>query len=131
MSWFSRWIRFNAVGAAGFAVQIASLTVLNRVTMHYLVATALAVEIALLHNFAWHVRYIWRDRTGKGGRWRQCFRFHLSNGAVSMAGNLAFMPLLLRGAGMPLVLANAIAVLACSVVNFLLANTWAFAHTAG
>ncbi len=29
---------------------------------HYLVATALAVEMAVLHNFFWHRRWTWADR---------------------------------------------------------------------
>ncbi len=81
------------------AVQLAVLALLNRVTAHYLVATAVAIEVTLLHNFVWHVRYTWRDRAQEGHLWSQCARFHLSNGAVSMAGNLALMPLLVKGRG--------------------------------
>ena len=29
--------------------------------MNYLLATALAVEISVLHNFVWHERYTWPD----------------------------------------------------------------------
>ncbi len=130
MSGFVRWIRFNAVGALGMAVQLAVLFVLNRATSHYLVATAVAVEVTLLHNFAWHVRYTWRDRAQEGRLWSQCARFHLSNGAVSMAGNLALMPLLVDDARMPVIAANAVAVLVCSAVNFLLGDGWVFAKTA-
>jgi putative flippase GtrA len=121
-----RWLRFNAVGAVGMVVQLGVLALLNRVTSHYLVATAAAIEITLLHNFAGHVRYTWRDRAHDDGLWRRCARFHLSNGAVSMAGNLALMPLLVEGARMPVVAANAVAVLSCSVVNFLLSDGWVF-----
>jgi putative flippase GtrA len=127
VSWFVRWMRFNAVGVAGMGVQLAVLAVLNRVTSHYLAATALAIEVTLLHNFVWHVRYTWKDRATEGGLWGQMARFQLSNGTVSMAGNLALMPLLVGGARMPVVEANVVAVLACSVLNFLLGETWAFA----
>jgi putative flippase GtrA len=127
---FVRWIRFNAVGAVGMAVQLAVLFVLNRATSHYLVATAIAVEVTLLHNFAWHVRYTWRDRAQQGPLWSQCARFHLSNGVVSMAGNLALMPLLVQDARMPVIGANAVAVLVCSVLNFLLGDGWVFQRQA-
>jgi putative flippase GtrA len=53
-------------------------------------------------------------------------RFHLSNGLVSMVGNLALMPLLVESARIPVVAANAIAILCCSVVNFFLGDQWAF-----
>ncbi len=121
-----RWLKFNAVGAVGMAVQLAVLAALNRVTAHYLLATAVAIEITLLHNFAGHVWFTWRDRAEEGGVWGRCVRFHVSNGAVSMAGNLALMPLLVGTARMPVVGANAVAVLACSVVNFLLGDGWVF-----
>jgi putative flippase GtrA len=56
----------------------------------------------------------------------QFIRFHLSNGLVSMIGNLALMPVLVEGARIPVVLANAIAILCCSIVNFFLGDRWAF-----
>lgn len=130
MTCFVRWIRFNAVGAVGMAVQLAVLALVNRATPHYLVATAAAIEVTLLHNFAWHVRYTWRDRAQEGPLWSQCARFHLSNGAVSMAGNLALMPLLVDDARMPVIGANAAAVLVCSVLNFLLGDGWVFQRQA-
>jgi len=60
-----RFLRFNAVGAMGIAVQIASLTLLvSALGVHYLPATAVAIELSVLHNFLWHERWTWRDRTG-------------------------------------------------------------------
>jgi putative flippase GtrA len=58
-----RWCKFNLVGAIGIFVQFAALFFLKSV-MHcnYLVATALAVEVAVVHNFVWHERYTWADR---------------------------------------------------------------------
>jgi hypothetical protein len=45
-------------------------------------------------------------------------RFHLLNGTVSLLGNLGLMRLLTGSAAIDPLLANAIAVVACSVVNF-------------
>jgi len=58
-----RWVKFNLVGAVGIVVQFAALFFLKSV-MHcnYLAATALAVEAAVVHNFAWHERYTWAER---------------------------------------------------------------------
>ena len=130
MSALVRWCRFNAVGALGMVVQLAVLAVLNRwMAGHYLLATAAAIEVTLLHNFGWHVRYTWRERRGEGGLAGQLVRFHLSNGAVSMAGNLALMPLLVGVVGMPVVVANGAAILCCSAMNFGLGDGWVFART--
>jgi putative flippase GtrA len=127
MSAVIRWGKFNLVGAMGMVVQLAALAAFDRcVPGHYLCATAVAIEIALLHNFVWHLHYTWRDRRG-GSAAMQLVRFHLSNGLVSMVGNLALMRVLVHGAGLPVLAANAIAVLCCSVANFCLGNCWAFA----
>jgi putative flippase GtrA len=94
---------------------------------HYLLASAAAIELTLLHNFVWHVHYTWRDRRGDSAMPGQLMRFHLSNGLVSMLGNLALMRVLVREGHMPVLAANCIAILCCSLVNFCLGNNWAFA----
>lgn len=58
-----RWLAFNVVGSMGVVVQLLVLLTLTEVTgLDYLVATGLAVECAILHNFVWHERWTWRDR---------------------------------------------------------------------
>jgi putative flippase GtrA len=123
-----RYWKFNLVGAMGMVVQLAALGLINRCAPgHYLVATAVAIELALLHNFVWHLRFTWRDRFDGTALLPQLARFHLANGVVSMLGNLALMRILVQGAHMPLLAANAVAILCCSVVNFCMGNNWAFA----
>jgi putative flippase GtrA len=127
MNMLVRWGKFNLVGAMGMGVQLASLAVFNRVMDgHYLWASATAIEVTLLHNFMWHLHYTWRDRREDG--WlRPLVRFHLSNGLVSMLGNLALMRLLVQEAHLPVLAANVTAILCCSIANFCLGNNWAFA----
>jgi putative flippase GtrA len=128
MNPFLRYWKFNLVGAMGMVVQLAALALINRCAPgHYLVATAAAIELALLHNFVWHLRFTWGDRRGRSALLPQLVRFHLANGLVSMLGNLALMRILVHGAHLPLLVANTIAILCCSVVNFCLGNNWAFA----
>jgi putative flippase GtrA len=116
------------VGAMGMVLQLAALAVLDRYAEgHYLYATAAAVELTLIHNFVWHLHYTWRDRRDAAALPTQFIRFHLSNGMVSMLGNLALMPILVHDARMPLLVSNSIAILGCSIVNFCLGDSWAFA----
>jgi putative flippase GtrA len=126
-----RFIRFNAVGGLGFGIQLAVLAILVRAGMHYLIGTAIAVEAALLHNFAWHERWTWRDRVTTGGRAGRLLRFHLLNGSVSLGGNLLLMPLLVGGCGLPVLTANLLAVLACALVNFAGADAAVFVMPSG
>lgn len=124
-----RFLRFNGVGVVGFALQLGVLTVLLYVGVHYLLATALAVEAAVLHNFAWHERWTWRDRPATGrSRWMRLLRFHALNGSVSLVGNVALMRLFVGTFGMPPIPANLLAVLACSLVNYLGSDRLVFAR---
>jgi putative flippase GtrA len=51
---------FAAIGGIGFVVQVGLLSLLTRVTgLDLGLATALAVELTILHNFAWHERWTW------------------------------------------------------------------------
>lgn len=126
-----RFVKFNSVGVAGFAVQVAMLAVLLYSGIHYLAATVLAVEAAILHNFFWHERWTWRDRPSDGrGRLARLWRFHALNGLVSLVGNLLLMRLLVGTMGMPAIPANLLAVTACSLVNYLASDRVVFAREA-
>jgi len=120
------WLKFNLVGAIGIVVQLSSLALFNHILRgHYLLATIAALELTLLHNFVWHLHYTWRDRTGS--TLNRLLRFHLSNGLVSLIGNLAIMRVLISQTHLPLLAANAIAIVCCSLANFLLSHFWIFA----
>src|SRR5947209_20029363 len=122
-----RWARFIIVGVLGSGLQLASVQVLSHLFPgHLLAATTAAVELALLHNFWWHVRFTWRDRRIATRRSRQLVRFHLSNGLFSFAGNTFVTWALVTRTGLPAVVANSFAIVACSAVNFLLSDAWAF-----
>src|SRR5580700_10288986 len=107
------------VGAMGAVLQLGGLALFNRwAPGHYLYATAGAIELALLHNFVWHLHFTWRDRLEQSSRLAQLARFHLLNGLVSMFGSLVLMRVLVRDARIPVLAANAVAILCCSVLNF-------------
>ena len=124
------WIKFNVVGVGGFALQAAALFVLTHTThsISYLTATALAVELAVLNNFVWHHLWTWRDRPAVtlAETLRRLAKFNITTGLVSLAGNLVFMSILVGRLGVAIVLANLISVLACSLLNFILADRITF-----
>jgi putative flippase GtrA len=124
-----RWLKFNAVGGLGILVQLAALLGLKSgFHLSYLLATALAVEVAVVHNFLWHERYTWADRVQPS--WRRSLprllHFNLTNGAISIAGNLALMRLLVGLAHMNYLVANVVAIVLCSLANFLISEGWVF-----
>ena len=126
-----RWLKFNVVGAFGTAVQLGTLVLLkSALHMNYLLATALAVEISVLHNFVWRERYTWPDRALSGwrGRLKSLAAFHLTNGLVSIVGNLLLMRLFVGQLRIPYFIANVVAIAMCGLANFALADRVAFAE---
>jgi putative flippase GtrA len=125
-----RWLKFNVVGGMGIAVQLALLFGLNRgFHLNYLMATAIAVEAAVVHNFLWHERFTWHECVKPS--WRKSIprllRFNLTNGGISIAGNLVLMKLLVEFAHLNYLFANCLAICVCSLANFMISETWIFA----
>ncbi len=124
------FIRFNIVGVLGFALQSGALFVLTHSAhpVGYLAATAAAVELAILNNFFWHQRWTWKDRPSFTRRetLRRLAKFNVTNGVVSLTGNLVLMSILVGQMGLPVAGANVASVAACSICNFFLADRIAF-----
>jgi putative flippase GtrA len=123
-----RGLVFALVGVVGYIVQTVALWVLvSRAGMGVVTATLVATELAVIHNFIWHVRWTWADRPAGAlavvGRFA---RFNVSNGGISLAGGAASMAVLVHAIGMPYLWANLLTVLACSVANFLAGDRWVF-----
>jgi putative flippase GtrA len=120
--------KFNMVGVMGMGVQLLALTCFDRwFAGRYLYASAAAIELTLIHNFIWHRKYTWSGNSHKVGWVAQFVRFHLSNGLVSMLGNLALVRLFVHELRLPLLVSSTLAVICCSLVNYSFANSWVFA----
>ncbi|MEK6302000.1 MAG: GtrA family protein [Acidobacteriota bacterium] len=121
-----RFAKFSAVGAGGVAVQAVTLALLLRVSgLHYLAATALAVEASVLHNFVWHRKWTWRDRPQP--RWAiMLLRFTLTNGAMSIVANLVLMFVFAGLLKLNPNAANLLAITICSLINFTLSDRVVF-----
>ena len=125
-----RLLRFNSVGAIGAVIQFSALWFLvSLLKMNYLVATLLAVETAILHNFVWHVNWTWGDRKERNSAVNlagRLLRFHLGNGLVSLISNLLLMRLLVGTLHLPVVPANLLSVLATAAANYLIGEFLVF-----
>ena len=129
-----RWVKFNVVGGGGVIVQLALLAILTQLLdVHYLLATLIAVEGAILHNFVWHQKWTWRDQpthslAGIGSR---LLRFHLSNGLTSILGNTLLIKVFVDTFQLPVVIAGLAAIAVCSLLNFLLSDLFVFRADTG
>ena len=124
-----RWLKFNTVGAMGLAVQLLSLALLLRMLeTHFIWATALAVETAVLHNFFWHWRWTWADRRRGGLRHMAAtlLRFNLSNGMISLFGTVLCTGILTGILKLNPLLANVLSLGPCCVLNYLVSDRLVF-----
>jgi len=144
-----RWLKFNAVGAGGIVVQLAALGILKSLfKVDYLLATALAVEAAVVHNYFWHECFTWADRfvlptsrterekwgtPGLGirrlrtsGSWLRFLKFNCTTGLFSILGNVLVMRVLVGEAGLNYFLANILTIATCSILNFLVSDRFVF-----
>ena len=127
MKTLSRTTVFALVGALGFGCQLGVLHLLVGAGLAVSISTALAVLTAVAHNFLWHRGWTWRDRPASAGSPQaQFLRFVGLNGLVSLAGNVAITAGL-TGSGLPVLAANAVAVVVCSLANYVLADRLVFA----
>ena len=127
---FRRGAKYSAVGLLGTGVKLGALVLLHDACgLGCLAATALAVESSMLHNFAWHTRWTWRERsrsTPVREIAARLLRFQFGNGAVALVVNLVSMPILTGDAGFSYALAGTVASVVGGLVNFALSDLWVF-----
>lgn len=121
-----RWLKFNAVGAGGIIAQLGMLTLLKSgLHLDYLLATSLAVEAAVIHNYLWHERFTWADRSSANS-WIRFSKFNATTGMFSILGNVILMRALVGGAHLNYFVANILTIAICSLVNFVVSDCFVF-----
>jgi dolichol-phosphate mannosyltransferase len=111
-------MRFNVVGVMGFTLQMLTLWLLVRWTGASAgVAVTVAVLAAVSHNFLWHERFTWRGLP-RQHRMRRWLSFHVSTGTVSVLTNVGVTMVVMNVTGLPVLLANVVAVALGSLANF-------------
>lgn len=118
------WGKFNLVGLLGVIVQLLLLKIFTVIGLDYVIATLIAVEITIIHNFFWHEHWTWRERLTNefSSQNVRLLRFNATTGLISLIGNLLLMKLFVETAHLPIILANLLAIICCSIFNFLISN---------
>jgi putative flippase GtrA len=115
--------KFSAVGASGYVINLAVYTALLRgAGLHYAAAATCSFLVAVTNNYVWNRLWTFHDQRGHAG-W-QGLRFLLV-AVVAYGANLALLSALI-GLGMDKVLAQAIAVVLVTPLNFLGNKLWSF-----
>ena len=115
--------KFCAVGAAGYAINLAVYTALLRgAGLHYLVAAACSFLVAVANNYT--LNRVWTFRGSRGHFAYQGLRFLIVS-VVALAANLLVLHVLVD-AGLGKILAQAVAIILVTPLNFLGNKLWSF-----
>jgi putative flippase GtrA len=121
----SQFVRFCAVGASGYALNLAVYAMLLAFGLHYLVAAALAFFVAAGSNYLWN--RTWTFRTSDAPVLEQGLRA-LVVSALSLAANQVFLVVLVS-AGAGHLAGQAVAIVLATPFSFAANKLWAFAET--
>jgi dolichol-phosphate mannosyltransferase len=120
----SQFARFCAVGASGYAVNLAVYAALLAAGLHYLAAAAVAFLVAAASNYLWN--RTWTFRTSDAPVLGQGVRA-LVVSALSLGANQLFL-LALVSAGAGHLAGQAVAIVLATPFSFAANKLWAFAE---
>jgi putative flippase GtrA len=122
----ANWVqlaKFGAVGATGYVVNLAIYTALLRgAGWHYAYAATVSFLVAVTNNYLWN--RVWTFRHQRGHLGFQGLRF-LVVALVAYIANLGILSALIA-LGMDKVLAQAIAIVLVTPLNFVGNKLWSF-----
>jgi putative flippase GtrA len=114
--------KFCVVGASGYAVNLAVYAVLVDAGLHYSVAAACSFLVAVTNNYTWNRLWTFRDQRGHIGF--QGLRFFVVALVALAANELILAALVSSGFGK--VVAQAIAIVLVTPINFIGNKLWSF-----
>ena len=119
----NQFVRFCAVGASGYAINLAVYAALLVAGLHYLVAAAIAFLVAAASNYLWN--RMWTFRTSDAPVLGQGARAFVVS-ALSLGANQLFL-LVFVAAGAGHLTAQAVAIVLATPFSFAANKLWAFA----
>ena len=115
--------KFCVVGVTGYAVNLAVYAVLlDGAGLHYMSAAVGSFLVAVTNNYLWN--RLWTFRAQRGGVAYQGMRFLIVS-TMALVANLAVLHVLVS-AGLGEVVAQAIAIVLVTPVNFVGNKLWSF-----
>jgi dolichol-phosphate mannosyltransferase len=121
-NWF-QLLKFSAVGASGFVINLAVYSVLlRRADLHYLSAAVCSFAVAVTSNYLWN--RLWTFRETRGDLYHQGVRF-LAVSVVALGLNLGILRILVE-LGVNKIVAQAVAIILVMPFSFSVNKLWSF-----
>ena len=115
--------KFCVVGAVGYLINLAVYDVLLHAGLHYLLAATCSFLVAVTSNYTWNRLWTFREERGHVGVQGMRF-FVVSLGALG--ANLLVLHLLITYGGLGRLLAQAVAIVLVTPLNFVGNKLWSF-----
>jgi len=115
--------KFCVVGAIGYLINLAVYDALLHEGLHYLVAATCSFLVAVTSNYTWNRLWTFRELRGHLGI--QGMRFFVVS-LAALGANLLVLHLLIAYAGLGRLLAQAIAIVFVTPLNFVGNKLWSF-----
>ena len=115
--------KFCVVGAIGYAINLAVYDTLLHEGLHYLAAATCSFLVAVTSNYVWNRLWTFREHRGHVGI--QGMRFFLVS-LAALGANLGVLHLLVSPGGLGKLLAQAVAIVAVTPLNFVGNKLWSF-----
>ncbi len=119
---FKRIIKFQIVAWGGTVINLTVLWLLKgRLGLDVIVAGALAIELAIIHNFTWHYFITWRDRVEKNisDYFARLVKYNLATASIDFVVNLGILWALTKYAGMNYLIADILGMIAGPIFKFI------------
>jgi putative flippase GtrA len=114
--------KFSTVGATGVGINLVIYSQLIEAGLHYSLAAACSFVVAVTSNYTWNRLWTFRGQRGHVGY--QGLRFLIVSLLALGANELVLITLV--GAGMGKVIAQAIAIVVVTPINFVGNKLWSF-----
>jgi putative flippase GtrA len=115
--------KFCVVGAVGYLINLAVYDALLHAGLHYLLAATCSFLVAVTSNYTWNRLWTFREHRGHVGI--QGMRFFLVS-LAALGANLVVLHLLVVYGGLGRLLAQAIAIVVVTPLNFVGNKLWSF-----
>ena len=115
--------KFCVVGAVGYLINLAVYDALLHAGLHYLVAATCSFLVAVTSNYTWNRLWTFREHRGHLGI--QGMRFFLVS-LAALGANLLVLHALVAYGGLGRLLAQAIAIVFVTPLNFVGNKLWSF-----
>jgi putative flippase GtrA len=120
--------KFCVVGAVGYLINLAVYDALLHGGLHYLLAATVSFLVAVTSNYTWNRLWTFREHRGHVGI--QGMRF-LVVSLVALGANLLVLHVLVAAEGLDKLVAQAVAIVIVTPLNFVGNKLWSFRRPRG